>query len=97
VDVIHSFYLPNFRVKQDAVPGLNGQVWLEASKTSAQVMGTEADGSPKPFDIVCAELCGAQHYAMRGQLFVVSQEDFEEFLRVEASYLTFGDDDDYGY
>jgi len=98
VDVIHSFFLPNFRIKQDAVPGLGGRVWIESTKTSAQVIGTEADGSPKPFDIVCAELCGQGHYKMRGQLFVVSQAEYEQFLETEASYLDFGEDeDDYGY
>ena len=96
VDVIHSFFLPNFRIKQDALPGLTGQVWLEATKTSRQVIGMEADGSPKPFDIVCAELCGQGHYKMRGQLFVVSQEEYEAFLEEEASYLDLGgDDEDY--
>src|SRR5690606_32176277 len=58
VDVIHSFFLANFRLKQDAMPGLTSRAWLEATKTSAQVIGTEANGAPKPFDIICAELCG---------------------------------------
>lgn len=97
VDVLHSFFLPNFRLKQDAVPGLTGKVWLQASKTSAQVIGTEADGSPKPFDIVCAELCGQGHYKMRGQMFVVGQDAYEKFLADEAEYLDFGDDDEEGY
>ncbi len=97
VDVLHSFFLPNFRIKQDAVPGLTGRVWLEATKTSAQVIGTEADGSPMPFDIVCAELCGQGHYKMRGQLYVVSQEEFDAFLEEEASYLDLGDEDEEDY
>jgi len=95
VDVIHSFFLPNFRIKQDAVPGLNGEAWLLANTTSAQVMGANADGSPKPFDIVCAELCGQGHFKMRGQLFVVSQEEFNKFLETEASYLDTGGDAGY--
>ena len=94
VDVLHSFFLPNFRVKQDAVPGLTGKVWIESTKTSSQVIGVEADGTPKPFDIVCAELCGQGHYKMRGQLFVVTQEEYEAFLEEEASYLDFGDEDE---
>jgi cytochrome c oxidase subunit 2 len=95
VDVIHSFYLPNFRIKQDAVPGLNGEVWLLANTTSAQVMGSNADGSPKPFDIVCAELCGQGHFKMRGQLFVVTQEEYEKFLQTEASFLDAAEDAGY--
>jgi cytochrome c oxidase subunit 2 len=101
VDVLHSFFLPNFRIKQDAVPGLNGKMWLEATKTSAQVIGTSPDEPAifdyaKPFDIVCAELCGQGHFKMRGKLYVVSRDQYEAFLEEEASYLdTGGDDEDY--
>ncbi len=97
VDVLHSFFLPNFRVKQDAVPGLTGHVWIEAAKTSADVMGTEPGGAPLPFEIVCAELCGQGHYKMRGQLFVVSRGEYEAFLEDEASYLDLGDDEEEEY
>jgi cytochrome c oxidase subunit 2 len=94
-DVIHSFYLPNFRVKQDAVPGLNSRIWLEAQKTSGEVIGMNADGTPKPFDIVCAELCGQGHYKMRGQMYVVSEDEFQAFLTKEAANLPAGDDAGY--
>lgn len=87
VDVLHSLFLLNFRVKQDAVPGLTTRMWIEADRTSAEVVGTEADGSPKPFDIACAELCGQGHFTMRGQLFVVDRKAYEAFLEEEASYL----------
>ena len=102
VDVLHSFFLPNFRVKQDAVPGLNGQMWIQSTKTSAQVIGTSPDesaifGYAKPFDIVCAELCGQGHFKMRGKLYVVTQEQYEAFLAEEASYLDFGDEDEEDY
>ncbi len=91
VDVLHSFYLPNFRIKQDAVPGLDGKVWLQATRTSAEVIGKVAVddargevknifGFSKPFDIVCAELCGAQHWAMRGPLYVVTQEQYDRYI-----------------
>ena len=98
VDVLHSFYLPNFRIKQDAVPGLNGKVWLEATKTSAEVIGrvSEVDAfgpqkqffdRAKPFDIVCAELCGGQHYGMRGPLFVVTQEQFNRYIAAQEAAI----------
>ena len=92
VDVIHSFWLPNFRVKQDAMPGLNARAWLEATKTSAQVIGTDEQGNPKPFEIVCAELCGQGHYTMKGLMYVVSDADYQAFLDEQALYLP-GDDD----
>ncbi len=67
-DVIHSFFLPNFRVKQDVVPGTTVQVWWDALKT-----GT--------FEIACAELCGLGHYRMRAQMFVHTPEEFETWLK----------------
>lgn len=96
VDVLHSFYLPNFRVKQDAVPGLKGKVWFEATRTSADVIGKVSVndatrdqekffGLSKPFDIVCAELCGGQHYAMKGPLFVVTQEQFDRYVAAQEA------------
>ncbi len=94
-DVLHSFFLPNFRIKQDAVPGLTGHVWLRSNKTSGQIVGREADGSDKPFDIVCAELCGQGHFRMRGRLYVVSEDQYQAFLEEEASFLTPADADDY--
>jgi len=66
-DVIHSFFLPNFRLKQDAVPGLTIEVWLEATKT-----GT--------YEIACAELCGFGHYSMRGLLTVLESEEYRTWL-----------------
>lgn len=67
-DVIHSFYLPNFRVKQDIVPGTTVQMWFDALKTGR-------------FEIACAELCGLGHYRMRGLLTVHTPEEFESWLQ----------------
>ncbi len=66
-DVLHSFFLPNMRVKQDAVPGMKIPVWFRATER-----GT--------YDIVCAELCGWGHYKMKGRLTIESREDFDEWL-----------------
>jgi len=73
-DVIHSFYLPNFRIKIDATPGMTNTMWFQAVKVGN-------------YEIACAELCGNSHYRMRGFLTVESKEDFNnwlEELRVEA-------------
>lgn len=67
-EVLHSFFLPHLRVKQDAVPGLVIPVWFQADKVGA-------------FDLVCAELCGWGHYKMRGQLSAQREEDFEAYLK----------------
>ena len=66
-DVIHSFYLPNFRFKQDAVPGRVTQVVFTPTRT-----GT--------FPVACAELCGIGHYVMASTLKVVTQQEFEAWL-----------------
>ena len=66
-DVLHSFFLPNMRIKQDVVPGMKQHIWFEAKKT-----GT--------YDIVCAELCGWGHYKMRGRLIVQSEDDFNKWM-----------------
>jgi len=65
-DVIHSFFLPNFRVKQDAVPGMKIEVWL-----TPHTQNFKKDG----FEIACAELCGLAHYRMSGNLTVDPNQD----------------------
>jgi cytochrome c oxidase subunit 2 len=66
-DVIHSFYVPAFRVKRDAVPGRYSTAWFEATKT-----GT--------YDIFCAEYCGAEHSLMIGKITVMEPADYEAWL-----------------
>lgn len=63
VDVLHSFYIPGFRIKEDAVPGRNGYVFITSEKT-----GT--------FDIACAEYCGQRHWDMYKKLVVLPQDEF---------------------
>lgn len=66
-DVLHSFFLPNLRIKQDAVPGMKQFVWFRANKQGV-------------YDIVCAELCGWGHYKMRGRVTFETQEKFDRWL-----------------
>jgi len=70
-DVIHSFFLPNLRIKMDAVPGLVTSLYFQATKT-----GT--------YDIACAEHCGFGHYRMRGFLTVEPEEEFGAWLKAQA-------------
>jgi cytochrome c oxidase subunit II len=69
-DVLHSFYVPEFRVKQDAVPGRYAQLWFEATKT-----GT--------YQVLCAEYCGLDHSMMRAQVVVHAPEEFDEWISSE--------------
>jgi len=78
-DVIHSFFLPNFRVKIDATPGMVNTMWFQATETGN-------------FEIACAELCGNAHYRMKGYLTVESQEDYEKWLADNAPKEDEGDD-----
>lgn len=75
-DVLHSFYLPNFRLKQDAVPGMTIPVWFEA-KPDTVPAGKETE----TFNLMCAELCGWGHYKMKGALTVhKDQASFDKWL-----------------
>ena len=67
-DVIHSFYMPNLRFKQDAVPGREIPAWFDATK-------------PGKYEIPCAELCGFGHSGMRGWLFVHTPEDYQKWVK----------------
>jgi len=67
VDVIHSFFVPSLRFKQDAVPGLNIHMHFKPTAIGE-------------YEIACAELCGLGHYKMHGMVHVVSQEDFDKWL-----------------
>jgi cytochrome c oxidase subunit 2 len=70
-DVLHSFFLPNLRLKQDVVPGMEQYMWFKARETGR-------------FDIVCAELCGWGHYRMKGRATFEPRSEFDAWL--EAKY-----------
>lgn len=67
IDVIHSFFVPSFRFKQDAVPGLIVHMHFTPTEVG-------------DYEIACAELCGLGHYKMHGMVKVVSQEDFDKWI-----------------
>ena len=71
-DVIHSFFVPEFRIKQDAVPGMTIPVWFEATETG-------------DFEIGCAELCGLGHYRMRGMVTVHAADDLDLWMSAQTA------------
>jgi len=73
-DVIHSFYLPYFRVKQDVLPGRSIPVWFTPTREGAS-------------DIGCAQLCGLGHYRMRGRIQVEDAEAFRTWYEEELAYM----------
>ena len=95
-DVIHSFKLPELRVAQDAIPGMSIPVHFEATMTSDQflkkMVGTPREG--KGLEIACAQLCGLGHYRMRGYLTVDTEEEYNDWLNLQAEYLLEENEDD---
>jgi cytochrome c oxidase subunit II len=65
-DVIHSFFVPSFRIKQDAVPGREISAWFDATK-------------PGKYEWPCAELCGFGHSGMKGWVYVHTPADYEKW------------------
>ena len=70
-DVIHSFWVPVLRVKQDAVPGMTIRAWFQATV-------------PGEYELGCAELCGMGHYRMRARVFVHSAAEYDAWARQQA-------------
>jgi cytochrome c oxidase subunit II len=98
-DIIHSFFLPNLRLKQDALPGKTIPMWFEANDynvTFDPATGTMKyephDGKPADYfhwEIACAELCGGGHYRMRGHLYVHKDKaDYEAWLKYAKEHET---------
>lgn len=71
-DVLHSFYVPAFRVKRDTVPGMINWVWFKADKAGS-------------FDLFCAEYCGAGHSAMVTTVEALPPEEFQSWLTASAA------------
>jgi len=79
IDVLHSFYLPHFRVKMDCVPGIPTRFWFTPTKTTKQ-MREETGDRKFNYELACAELCGASHWNMRKPVKVVTKEEYESWL-----------------
>lgn len=74
-DVIHDFFIPAFRVKQDVVPGKYTSLWFEATDT-----GT--------FHLFCAEYCGTEHSRMRGTIYVLEESEYQRWLSGDTGNLS---------
>ena len=69
-DVIHSFYVPSFRIKQDVLPGQYTALWFQADKQGL-------------FNVFCTEYCGTAHYNMLAKIHVMKRKDFEDWLATD--------------
>ena len=80
LDVLHSFYLPEFNVKMDAVPGIPTQFVFTPTKTSAQRQ--EELGNPEfIYELACTELCGKAHFNMRREVYVVEPDVYDAWVK----------------
>lgn len=70
-DVVHSFFLPDYRVKWDMVPGMNTYLWFNSGKVGEHVM-------------TCAEYCGTMHSGMHGKVIVMPKAEFDEWVKSNA-------------
>jgi cytochrome c oxidase subunit 2 len=70
-DVIHSFFVPELRLKQDIVPGMQHRIWFNAKPDDE-------------LEVLCTELCGEGHYRMRAKMRVVGQDEFSTWLERKA-------------
>lgn len=101
-DVLHDFYLPHFRVKMDAVPGMPTYFVFTPEKTTEEYRQSLKEYAeyqvPDPadpekqlwetfnYELACAELCGTGHWAMRRLVRIVSEEEYKDWLSQQASY-----------
>jgi cytochrome c oxidase subunit 2 len=78
-DVIHDVGLPHFRLKMDAVPGIPTTLWFTPKYTTKE-MRDLTNNPDFEYELVCDQLCGASHYAMKGAIDVVTQEEFDALM-----------------
>ncbi len=79
-DVLHSLYIPAFRLKQDMVPGKEDFVWFESGKEGE-------------YELFCAEYCGLRHSYMKSVVKVLSKDAFEEWNKIDSSLLVTDNDE----
>jgi cytochrome c oxidase subunit 2 len=72
-DVLHDFFVPEFRARMNLVPGLVTYFWFTPTKTGK-------------YEILCAQLCGVGHYTMRGYVIVDDQRTFDAWLKKQPTY-----------
>jgi len=73
IDVLHNWYVPQFRAKMDAVPGVVTFYWFEPNKAGE-------------YEVLCAEYCGVGHYAMRGEVIVQNEQNYEKWLEEQETF-----------
>lgn len=86
-DVLHSFYMPHFRVQLNTVPGMTSYFEFTPTITTAE-MKTKTNDPKFKYLFLCAKICGEGHYKMQREVRVVSQEEYEAWVAEQGTYLT---------
>ena len=86
-DVIHDVGLPHFRMKMDAVPGIPTTLWFTPKYTTAQ-MKVRSGNANFVYELSCDQICGKNHFAMRGEIIVESQQDFDVWMAQQTPEYT---------
>ena len=84
-DVIHSFGVAEFRVKQDAIPGLEIPLWWVPTVTTAEMRERSGKPADWTYEIACAQLCGLGHSTMRGFVTVETPEAYQAWIDAQAA------------
>ena len=96
-DVIHGFALPEMRLKQDAIPGMQVPIYFTPTLTTKEFL-SELEGSAREgmgYEIACAQLCGNSHYRMKGYMTIHNEKEYNDWLIEEAEYLESEGEDDW--
>ena len=73
LDVLHNYYVPQFRAKMDAIPGIISYYWFEPNKIGE-------------YEVLCAEYCGVGHYAMRAKVIVESEGNYKNWIKEQETF-----------
>ena len=85
-DVLHSVFMPHFRVKMDAVPGMPTRFWFVPDKTTAEMR--DETGNPNfNYEMACTEVCGRNHFGMRKLIVVEEEDEYLKWFNAQQSFL----------
>ncbi|WP_246172318.1 cytochrome c oxidase subunit II [Sphingobacterium hotanense] len=86
-DIIHSFYIPDFRVQINAVPGMTNYFQFTPTVTTEEMRDRQNDPA-YDYYMLCAKICGSSHYNMKKKVIVVSEAEYKEWLSKQAKFFT---------
>ncbi len=86
-DVLHSVFIPHFRLKMDAVPGMPTRFWFVPTKTTKE-MRIETKNDDFQYELACTEICGQGHFTMRMLIEVVTPEEYDAWFAKQEPWLS---------